>query len=49
VQASGGLDCAQVAMERYSAAALAILDQFPDSAAKTAMRELVVYVTQRRK
>ncbi|MCC6725669.1 MAG: polyprenyl synthetase family protein [Saprospiraceae bacterium] len=49
VQASGGLDYAKAAMERYSAAAFAILDQMPESAAKTAMRELVVYVTQRRK
>ena len=49
VQASGGLTYAKAAMERYSEAAFAILDQFPASPAQAAMRELVVYVTQRKK
>ena len=49
VQTSGGLEYAKAAMERYSAAAFAILDQFPDSPARRALRELVVYVTQRKK
>jgi octaprenyl-diphosphate synthase len=49
VQQSGGLDYAKKAMERYSAAAFEILDTFPESPARTAMQELVVYVTQRKK
>lgn len=49
VQKSGGLEYAKIAMDKYSAAAFAILDQFPDSPAKVALRELVVYVTQRKK
>ena len=49
VQKSGGLEYAKTAMDKYSAAAFAILDQFPDSPAKVALRELVVYVTQRKK
>jgi octaprenyl-diphosphate synthase len=49
VQQSGGLDYAKKAMERYSSAAFEILDAFPESPARTAMRELVVYVTQRKK
>lgn len=49
VQASGGLEYAKAAMERYSAAAFSILDEFPDSPAKHSLRELVVYVTQRKK
>lgn len=49
VQASGGLDYAKGIMEDYSAKAFAILDTFPDSPARQALRELVVYVTQRKK
>ena len=49
VQGSGGLEYAKVAMERYSAAAFDILDKMPDSLARSAMRELVVYVTKRKK
>lgn len=49
VQQSGGLDYAKKAMERYSSAAFEILDTFSESPARTAMRELVVYVTQRKK
>jgi octaprenyl-diphosphate synthase len=49
VQESGGLDYAKTAMERYSAAAFDILDKMPDSPARSAMRELVVYVTKRKK
>lgn len=49
VQASGGLDYAKTVMERYSGQAFAILETFPDSPARQALRELVVYVTQRKK
>jgi octaprenyl-diphosphate synthase len=49
VQASGGLDYAKTVMERYSGQAFSILETFPDSPARQALRELVVYVTQRKK
>ncbi|MBI5916874.1 MAG: polyprenyl synthetase family protein [Bacteroidetes bacterium] len=49
VQASGGLDYAKSVMERYSGQAFSILEKFPDSPARQALRDLVVYVTQRKK
>lgn len=49
VQQSPGLEYARQAMERYSQQAFEILDGFPDSPARQALRELVIFVTQRKK
>ncbi len=49
VRSSDGLDYARQAMESYSQRAFGILESFPPSAARDAMRQLVVFVTQRRK
>lgn len=49
VQQSKGLDYAENAMERYSQKAFDLLDEFPDVPAREALRELVIFVTQRKK
>ncbi len=49
VKQSNGLDYAKNAMERYSQNAFDILDQFPEVPAREALRELVTFVTQRKK
>ncbi|HFA49622.1 MAG TPA: polyprenyl synthetase family protein [Bacteroidetes bacterium] len=49
VRQSGGLEYAKKAMEEYSQKAFDILDTLPDVPARRALRELVVYVTQRKK
>jgi len=48
VKANGGLAYAQEKMLEYQKKALAILDEFPESEAKTAMLDLVHYVTTRK-
>lgn len=47
VRASGGIGYAQEKMTTYQHEALAMLDRFPDSEAKTAMTALVNYVIDR--
>ncbi len=49
VKQSNGLDYAKNAMERYSQNAFDILDEFPEVPAREALRELVTFVTQRKK
>lgn len=49
VQQGTGLEYARQAMERYSRKAFEILDGFPDSPAREALRQLVIFVTQRKK
>lgn len=49
VRESGGLAYAQQAMYQYRDAASALLEEVPDSPARTALRELLVYVTERKK
>ena len=49
VQQSGGLEYASRAMEQYSQKAFDILDGFPDVPARKALKELVVFVTERKK
>ena len=49
VKQGNGLDYAQKAMERYSQKAFDILSEFPDVPAREALRELVIFVTQRKK
>ncbi|RMD97132.1 MAG: polyprenyl synthetase family protein [Bacteroidetes bacterium] len=49
VRNSGGLEYAKEAMNRHSQNAFTILDEFPDSEAKTALKALVKYVTEREK
>lgn len=48
VQQSGGLEYAAEVMHRYCREALDILDQFPESPGKDAMKELVSYTIQRK-
>lgn len=47
VRHSGGIEYAQKEMEKYQTEALQMLDRFPDSEAKHAMKELVNYVINR--
>jgi octaprenyl-diphosphate synthase len=49
VQQSPGIEYARQAMDRYSQQAFEILDGFPDSPARQALRDLVIFVTQRKK
>ena len=49
VHQSGGIEYATQKMNEYKDKALALLDQFPDGDAKTSLRELVIYTTQRDK
>ncbi|MAT54713.1 MAG: polyprenyl synthetase [Saprospirales bacterium] len=49
VRNSGGLEYAQEAMNSYSQKAFGILQELPDSEAKTALKALVKYVTEREK
>jgi octaprenyl-diphosphate synthase len=49
VKQGNGLGYAQQAMERYSQKAFDILAEFPDVPAREALRELVIFVTQRKK
>ena len=48
VKANKGLDYAKTKMIEYQQKALTILNEFPDSDAKTAMIDLVEYVTERK-
>jgi octaprenyl-diphosphate synthase len=48
VKQSGGIEYAREKMQAYQTEALNILQQFPESDARTAMEELVRYVTQRK-
>jgi len=45
---SGGIEYAREKMQAYQTEALDILQQFPESAARAAMEDLVHYVTQRK-
>lgn len=45
---TGGLDYAQIAMERYQQEAMDILNEFPDSDIKEGMIDLVYFVTKRK-
>jgi len=49
VRESGGLEYATKAMYEYRAAAFEILHRFPESPARTALEELVTFVTDRKK
>lgn len=49
VNQSGGIEYAREKMERYHAEALEMLQEFPDSPSKTALRELVDYTIERKK
>lgn len=48
VQASGGIDYARRKMKEYQQKALNMLDKYPDSDAKAALKELVGYVIERK-
>lgn len=47
VKQSGGIEYAHQKMKTYQMEALAMLEKFPDSHAKEAMKELVNYVIER--
>ncbi|MEM1122371.1 MAG: polyprenyl synthetase family protein [Bacteroidota bacterium] len=49
VKESGGLEYATKVMYRYRSEAFEILDRFPDSEVKTSLRDLINYVTERKK
>ncbi len=49
VRQSGGLDYAREAMYRYRQEAFDILDTIPDSPARQSMRDLLIFVTERKK
>ena len=49
VKESGGLDYAEQKMIDYQNQALEILDRLPQNEAKNALRDLVFYVTSRKK
>ena len=49
VKSSGGLEYATEVMYRFRSEAFDILAQFPESMVKTALKELVTYVTERKK
>jgi octaprenyl-diphosphate synthase len=48
VEKTGGIGYATAKMHEYRDAALAILDQFPESETRKGMRDLVLYVTERK-
>jgi octaprenyl-diphosphate synthase len=49
VRQSGGLDYARDVMYRYREEAFALLNTAPDTPARTALRDLLVFVTERKK
>ncbi len=49
VNQSGGIEYAKEAMYKYRAEAFEILNQFPDSPPKQALKDLVIFVTERKK
>ena len=49
VQEKGGIDYAKEAMYRYREEAFALLERFPDNDSRTSLRELVNFVTERKK
>ncbi|MFM2268572.1 MAG: hypothetical protein RL757_2013 [Bacteroidota bacterium] len=49
VRKSGGLEYAEIAMQKYRDEAFEILNTFPDSEVKKSFAELVMYVTEREK
>jgi len=49
VRQSGGLDYAREAMYRYRQEAFDILDTIPDSTALQSMRDLLIFVTERKR
>ncbi len=49
VNESGGIEYAQTRMTEYRDKALAMLDEFPDNAYRSSLRELVMYTTERKK
>lgn len=49
VRQSGGLDYAREAMYRYRQEAFDILETIPDSPARQSMRDLLIFVTERKK
>ncbi len=49
VKGSGGLEYATEVMYRYRSEAFEILDRFPDSEVRTALRAVITYVTERKK
>jgi octaprenyl-diphosphate synthase len=49
VRAGGGMEYAREAMYRYRQEAFDLLDTFPDSPARQSLRDLVTFVTERRK
>ena len=49
VQEKGGLAYAQTKMHQFKEKALQILDQYPDSPYKASLREMVIYVVERKK
>lgn len=49
VKDNGGIEYTQETMHRYSAEALSILDEFPDSEYKDALKTMVNYVMEREK
>ncbi len=49
VHQSGGLDYARKAMYDYREKAFQLLHEFPESDARDAMEQLVVFVTERRR
>ena len=49
VRRSGGIEYAQEVMYRYRQEAFDLLEQAPDTPARQALRDLLVYVTERKK
>ncbi|MBR9921843.1 MAG: polyprenyl synthetase family protein [Bacteroidetes bacterium] len=49
VRQSGGIEYAKEAMYRYRDEAFSLLDEFPESDAKRSLKELVIFVTERKK
>ena len=49
VKGSGGIEYAMQKMKEYHDDALRLLDSFPDSPSRTALRELVNYTIERKK
>lgn len=49
VRNSGGMEYAEKVMYEYRAEAFKLLEQVPDSEAKTSIKDLVVFVTERKK
>ena len=49
VRQSGGLDYAREAMYRFRQEAFDLLDQAPDSPARQSLRDLLIFVTERKR